>query len=456
MMRSLRRFVPPIIIGCALLFAAPAFAQIQDQNDYQRLQWRYDQLLRTQGPQAVESVQRGMTTERGVIRSEIERDLSAFIKMEEGSEAVDLVRVMDKQRSIVTSLNELIDGTKVDLSQLEREEEYYQQMEKTGTGAQPEIMSSKSYPELLARKAVLEERLNALQAFLGTQQDRLQKLQTEQQVRNVGLLISILTYIGIFLLVFWVERIVRNALLAHIQHRRLRYSLTKGFTFIVYVSLVFWFVQKLLSEYPGVLTVISVIGAALVFVMQDYIKGAVGWLGLRNIVTLGQRVTIGSTTGDIIDIGFLHTTLLVSRTSTMDEVGQVGKLVRIPNERILSQYVVNYHSTSDFENVEFPVSIARSDQWEQAHQIIEEVLRKETDAYAQKAQRQTDVRMRGFYYSHLSPSWRVYMELTEKREVQFVLCFPAPIGQRRAIATLIMKEILRRFAEERIDMTLSS
>ncbi len=114
---------------------------------------------------------------------------------------------------------------------------------------------------------------------------------------------------------------------------------------------------------------------------------------------------------------------------------------------------MNYHSTSDFENAELSIRIARSDQWEQANRIIEEVLHHFTDGFSKQAQRQTDHRMRGFYFSHVSPSWRIYLSLTPDREVEFAVCFPAPIGQRRAVATQITKEIMKQFAEAGIDMT---
>jgi small-conductance mechanosensitive channel len=440
-----------------LTWAVSVSAQGDPQKDAPRLIWRYDTLLKARTPQAQDAVKKGIDEERTAIRTEMEKELSATLKAlaENKAEPVDLVRVLDQQRSIVSSLNEKIDAARADLSLLEREEGFYVQREKTGTGAPPlgQIMLTKSHPELLAKKAILSDRITVLQAFLKTESDRLNELKSEQQVRSMGILWSILTYLGVFLIVFWAERIIRTILLSRIRPRRLRYTATKTFTFIVYVSLIFWSIQRIYSEHPEITTVLAVIGAALVFVTQDILKGIIGWFGMKNSLSLGQRVSIGPLTGDVIDIGLLHTTLLVSRTALLEEVGQVGKLVRIPNERLLSQHVVNYHSTSDFENVEFPLRLARSDQWEAAQKILEEILRKETDAFAERAKRQTDQRMRGFYAAHTALSWRVYLELTPEGEAQFTVCFPAPIGQRRAVTAVITREILRRFKEAGISFS---
>jgi len=431
--------------------ASPVFAQLENRNDYLRLSWRYDLLLKAKSPATQDSIQQGIDAERSVIHGEMEKVLATQLKNEEADSGnADLGTVLEKQRSIVSTLNESIDATRADIALLEKEEGFYK------AGTQPpegQIMLTKTYPELLGKKAILEDRLDVLQAFLKPQNDRLNQLKSEQQLRSIGLLMNILMYLGLILLVFWLEHVIRDALFNRIRNRRLRYAATKTFTFIVYVSLIFWVVQKLFSEHPGILNIIALVGAALVIVTQDILKGFIGWLGLKGTLALGQRVTIDSITGDVVDSGLLYTTLLISRTDAMEETGQVGKLVRIPNERLLSHSLVNYHSTSDFENVELPVLIARTEQWEKARTILEKILEKETGSFSELAQRQTNQRMRGFAVHREPPTSRLYMEITPEREVEFHVCFPAPIGQRRAVTTQVVQEILHRFRQEGIDMT---
>jgi len=436
----------------ALAIASPAFAQLENRNDYLRLSWRYDLLLKAKTPEAQDPIQKGIDAERSVIKDEMSKELASQIKSTEetNTSSTDLGPVLEKQRSLVTSLNGSIDAAKADISLLEKEEGYY----KSGTKPVEGIVTlTKTYPELLAKKAVLEDRLEVLQAFLKPQNDRLNNLKSEQQWKNIGILIGILTYVGIILLVFWLERTFRNTILDHIQNRRARYVITKAFTFTVYVSLIFWVIQQIFSEHPGILNIIALIGAAIVIVAQDVLKGFIGWLGLKGTLSLGQRVTIDDVTGDVVDSGLIYTTLQIARTDSMKDLEQVGKLVRIPNERLLSRPFTSFHSTSDFENVELSVTIARNDQWEKAKPILDQILEKETGVFSELAQRQTHQRMRGFAVHREPPTSRLYMNMTDKRDVEFHVCFPAPIGQRRTIATQVMQEILRRFRKEDIDMT---
>lgn len=452
-MTRLTRTLTLLSLSCvALALASPACAQLENRNDYLRLSWRYDLLLKAKTPEAQDPIQKGIDAERNTIKDEMSKELASQIKNTEDANvnSTDLGPVLEKQRALVTSLNEGIDAARADISLLEKEEGYYKSGAKPAEGV---VTLTKTYPELLAKKAVLEDRLEVLQAFLKPQNDRLNNLKYEQQWKSAGILISILTYIAIVLLVFWLEHTVRNALFDHIRNRRIRYVITKVFTFIVYVSLIFWIVQKIFSEHPGILNIIALVGAALVIVTQDILKGFIGWLGVKGTLGLGQRVTIGAITGDVVDSGLLYTTLQISRTDTMQDLEQVGKLVRIPNEKLLSQTLVNYHTTSDFENVELSVTIARNDQWEKTKQLLEQILEKETSQFSELAQRQTHQRMRGFAVHREPPTSRLYMDLTERREVEFHVCFPAPIGQRRAITTQVTQEILRRFQKEGIDMT---
>ncbi|MDD5074861.1 MAG: mechanosensitive ion channel [Candidatus Peribacteraceae bacterium] len=436
----------------ALAIASPAFAQLENRNDYLRLSWRYDLLLKAKTPEAQDPIQKGIDAERAVIKDEMRKELASQIKSTEGTNTsgTDLGPVLEKQRSLVTSLNGSIDAAKADISLLQKEESSY----KSGTKPEEGVVTlTKTYPELLAKKAVLEDRLEVLQSFLKQQNDRLNNLKAEQQWKDLGVLIGILTYVAIVLLVFWLERVFRNTLLDRIRNRRVRYVMTKAFTFIVYVSLIFWVVQRIFSEHPGFLNIFALVGAAIVIVSQDILKGFIGWLGLKGTLALGQRVTIDGITGDVVDSGLIYTTLQIARTESMTDLEQVGKLVRIPNERLLSKSFTSFHSTSDYENVEYNITIANNEQWEKAKTLLEQILAKETGSFSELAQRQTHQRMRGFAVHREPPTSRLYMGLTEKRDVQFHVCFPAPIGQRRAVTTQVIQEIFRRFQKEGIDMS---
>ena len=181
---QLLRSWPRTILLCTLLLASvPAVAQSDIQRDVSRLQWRFDSLLKAKTPQAVDPIQQNIEAERAAIRSEFEKEFQKTIKdLEQNrTEPADLVQALDRQRTIVDAISQRIDEAKADLALLENEESYYKDIQKSGTGSLPsdQILLTKSYPELLAKKAIMEERLAVLHAFQKTQNDRLNTLKQE-------------------------------------------------------------------------------------------------------------------------------------------------------------------------------------------------------------------------------------------------------------------------------------
>ena len=311
-------------------------------------------------------------------------------------------------------------------------------------------MLTKSYPELLARKALLEESVDLFATTATAQQIRLDKLLSEQRAQTIGILLTVLWYVGVVFVVFWVEHFIRTQIILHLHSRRLRYALSKIFTLVVYVSLIVWLVQMVFVEHPGLTTVLAVIGAALVFMLQDIIKSFIAWFTYKDALTMGQRVHMGDYTGDVLDISMFFTKILIARSPDLQDPTKAGKIVRVPNSMLLSGMVVNYHSTSDFENVEIPIRLADPTQGAVAKAILMEVLEQEAAEYTEQAQSQMDRRMRGFYFSQVSPSHRVYLEWSSKGHLVCLLCFPAPIGLRRSVTTRVLEVALQRFLEEGI------
>ncbi len=441
-----RRSILPIV-GCVLALSAlfPVAASAQKELDISRLERYYTESNRSEKNR--EYYEPIIATERGRIRDIIQANINAVVQPSEGEGALESAKAIDRQREVVRELEERLNERTVDLNLLKEEEKIYLAGNENGTGV---FMMTKSYPELLARKVVLEEGVELYASALAAQQTRLQQFLLEERTKNVGLFLLMLWYFVIVFAVITLESFIRTQVILRLPSRKFRYALSKVFTLIVYLSLIFWLGQQILAEYPGFTTVFAVIGAALIFMLQDVIKSLMGWFTYRGSLKLGDRVTLGGYTGDVLDISMLYTTLLVARSPTLEDPTLAGKSVRVPNVQLLTGTLVNFHSTSDFENVEIPLYLADVQQGERAKKVLGELLAEEASAYAEEARRQMDRRMRGSYFSQVSPSIRVYMEMTEKRELKFNLCFPAPIGQRRQITTKILQGILERFEKEGI------
>ena len=122
-----------------------------------------------------------------------------------------------------------------------------------------------------------------------------------------------------------------------------RYRVRKFVVFSGYIAILL-FVSILFEDRLGRLSfALGVAGAGVAVALQDVLSSIAGAfsIGFSKLYTVGDRVQIGDTRGDVIDISLLRTTLM--------EVGSwvgrdlySGRIVRIPNNAVLKGSVFNY------------------------------------------------------------------------------------------------------------------
>jgi small-conductance mechanosensitive channel len=138
-------------------------------------------------------------------------------------------------------------------------------------------------------------------------------------------------------------RVLEQTLPRHFGRVDERYRVRKFIVFSGYIAIVL-FVSILFEDRLGRLSfALGVAGAGVAVALQDVLASIAGAfsIGFSKLYTVGDRVQIGDTRGDVIDIGLLRTTLM--------EVGSwvgrdlySGRLVRIPNNVVLKNSVFNY------------------------------------------------------------------------------------------------------------------
>src|ERR1700693_4737315 len=122
-----------------------------------------------------------------------------------------------------------------------------------------------------------------------------------------------------------------------------RYKVRKLIVFSGYLSILL-FLAILFEDRLGRLSfAFGVVGAGVAVGLQDVLARIAGALsiGFSKLYTVGDRVQIGDTRGDVIDIGLLRTTLMETGNWVSKDLYN-GRLVRIPNSTVLKGSVFNY------------------------------------------------------------------------------------------------------------------
>jgi small-conductance mechanosensitive channel len=154
-----------------------------------------------------------------------------------------------------------------------------------------------------------------------------------------------------------VYRIVDRQIRGHVvdPEKRHRYRKRVGYTVaaVIVVILAVVFFEAL----RGIGTLLGFIGAGLAIALREYLAAFLAWfyiVGQRN-VTLGSRIEVEGVRGDVIDIQ------------------SSGRLVTVPNFKILTESVFHFTTASPFVWDEIEFTVTFESDWEKARGIVEKV-----------------------------------------------------------------------------------
>jgi small-conductance mechanosensitive channel len=256
------------------------------------------------------------------------------------------------------------------------------------------------------------------------------------------LLLSLL-FIAVFVLF---SRLLRRQLLSHIQETSLRYRASKVVKTSVGV-LLFVSLTKIWLEGLHLATYFGILSAGLAIAFKDPLVNMAGWVFIRGRrpFALGDRIQIGSHSGDVVDIRFF--------TFVMLEVGNwvhadqsTGRILHIPNGRIFSQPCANYTEGFAYIWNELPVTVTFESDHERARELLSEVVKEHappTEEVAAQVHRLSDRYQ--VSYRYLTPI--VYLEVVDIG-VQLTLRYLCPARQRRSTTDRLWRQVLLTFADE--------
>ncbi|HEY7471497.1 MAG TPA: mechanosensitive ion channel family protein [Gemmatimonadota bacterium] len=169
-------------------------------------------------------------------------------------------------------------------------------------------------------------------------------------------------------------RVVDRQIRGHVadpekRHRyRKRVAYTASFVIVALLAIIFF------ERLRGIGTLLGFIGAGLAIALREYLAAFLAWfyiIGQRN-VSLGSRIEVAGVRGDVIDIGVFKLTIVEVRGEGLGEQSS-GRLITIPNFKILTDPVYHFTAGSPFVWDEIEFTVTFESDWERARQIVQEV-----------------------------------------------------------------------------------
>jgi small-conductance mechanosensitive channel len=164
-----------------------------------------------------------------------------------------------------------------------------------------------------------------------------------EQVASLPLSVKLASAILGILVFHPVFRLLETILPRHFERADARYRVRKFVVFVGYILAILFLVVLFEDRLRQLSLALGLAGAAIVVSLQDSIASLAGWfaIGFSKLYTVGDRIQIGETKGDVIDISILRTTLMETGNGVSADLYN-GRIARIPNSSILKAPVFNY------------------------------------------------------------------------------------------------------------------
>lgn len=248
-----------------------------------------------------------------------------------------------------------------------------------------------------------------------------------------------------FLVLF--RRLLLKVVESRVTGRTIVYRWAKASGYVAFVVGLLIIVQVWFTAIRSVGTFLGLLTAGLAIALKDLVADLAGWVFIlwRKPFELGDRIQLGDTSGDVVDIRiFAFTIMEIGNWVSADQ--STGRMIHLPNARVFSEALANYTAGFPFLWNELPVLVTFESDWRKAKSILEEVVRSETEGVSQEAERTLRITSKRFliHYTKLTPV--VYTSVLDSGVLLTIryLCHPR---RRRGTAEAIWERILDAFAD---------
>jgi small-conductance mechanosensitive channel len=236
-----------------------------------------------------------------------------------------------------------------------------------------------------------------------------------------------------------------------------RFAMNKLVTIGVYCTAVL-FASIVFQETLGNLAVVlGAAAAGIAFALQSLIVSLAGWAAITfgDYLKIGDRVEISGIKGDVLDIGFIRTTLM--------EVGQwingdfyTGRIVRIGNSYVFNNPVYNYSGAFGFiwDELTIPVKSESADVGK-----VRNLLQKIAEGVVEPYINQAETEWTHFSDQYLVGKIEIHPVVTLEAsadKLQFTIRYVVDYRDRRKTKDLLYSRILEEFAKSDGKLALAS
>jgi small-conductance mechanosensitive channel len=160
----------------------------------------------------------------------------------------------------------------------------------------------------------------------------------------VDLLRRILRGAALIVIVLAIAKAASVYALGRIEDASTRFTLQRVVHLVVALIVVLVVISIIFVNWYAAVAALGVGSIIIGLAVQTPMKSFIAWIYIlvRQPYRVGDRIKIGDATGDVIDVGYLDTTLWEFGGQYISGDHPSGRLIKFPNEKVLDEIVWNY------------------------------------------------------------------------------------------------------------------
>ena len=276
-------------------------------------------------------------------------------------------------------------------------------------------------------------------------------VQTDSNVFLYSIFLTLVIAIGAWLIYQISKRIIRRQVSDITQRHSLR-ALTRNLLLVTAIILI---ILVWLRPQQNLTIVIGLAVAGIILASQSAISSFSGYLLIisSNIYGMGDRVSIDNVTGDVMDIGFMRTTIM--------EIGQwvkadqyTGRIVTISNKALFDNPIFNYTRHWGYLWDEIMIPVTYTSDWRRTAEIMSDLGNKYTAQLQEDAEAKLTKLIDRFPLKQTKVEPSIYFVMTDNW-IEITLRFVVDAQERRRVKARLNRELMQQFEEEE-NITIAS
>ncbi len=173
---------------------------------------------------------------------------------------------------------------------------------------------------------------------------RLLEYRFPEFAQKYPLLQKLVLALAVVVVCLMVLRVMDVYFVGRIQNAVYQYNLRRVARLITWLVIAFFVLTILFQNWYTAVVSFGLISLILGFALQTPITSFIGWVYIlvREPYRVGDRIKIGSVTGDVIDVNYLDTTLWEFGGDFLSTEHPSGRIIKFPNSNVLNTPVYNY------------------------------------------------------------------------------------------------------------------